>query len=84
MNIFREIAIISILITFVKGHGYLMDPPSRNSAWRVDSSFPIDYDDNGLSFNAVCGSPRHSAAGKTVRTYKAGQTIQIQSVVPKN
>ena len=86
MNILKDIFIVTSLISLVKGQGYLFEPPSRNSAWRVfgtNAGFVTDYDDNGLSFNDVCGSPRHSATGKIVRTYKAGQTIQIQSVVPK-
>jgi hypothetical protein len=84
MNILRKIFIITSIISLVKGHGYLIEPPSRNSAWRVfgsNAGFVTDYDDNGLNFNDLCGSSRHSTAGKIVRTYKAGDTIQIQSVV---
>ena len=30
-------------------HGYLIDPPSRTSAWRVSKDFPIDYNDNQMN-----------------------------------
>ena len=29
-------------------HGRLMVPPSRSSAWREDSRFPINYTDNEM------------------------------------
>merc|ERR1712107_916727 len=31
---------------YVRGHGRLMDPPSRASMWRVGFSNPADYNDN--------------------------------------
>ena len=33
----------------VLGHGYLITPPARASAWRKGFDTPIDYDDNGLN-----------------------------------
>jgi len=30
----------------VSGHGYLMDPPGRNSMWRFGYNTPPDYDDD--------------------------------------
>ncbi|XP_055905596.1 uncharacterized protein LOC129941269 [Eupeodes corollae] len=42
------IAVLSIFCTKVIGHGMLLDPVSRSSRWRVDSSARANYDDNGL------------------------------------
>ena len=56
----------------VYGHGRMIDPPSRNSAWRYDFPNPPHYTDNELNcggFNVqwrtnkgkcgVCGDPYH-------------------------
>ena len=32
----------------VEGHGRLVDPPSRSSAWRYGFDTPRNYDDNQL------------------------------------
>lgn len=42
----------------VYGHGYLIDPPSRSSEWRLGFKNPINYNDNGLSCGGftVCNS----------------------------
>ena len=37
------------LVTFVLGHGMMLDPPSRNSAWRYFSNRPKQYTDNELN-----------------------------------
>ena len=60
------------LITLVLGHGRLIDPASRNAAWRFGFSNPPHYNDNELNcggFNVqwavnkgkcgVCGDPYH-------------------------
>ncbi|KAH9495281.1 hypothetical protein Btru_016289 [Bulinus truncatus] len=36
----------------ILGHGRLLDPPSRMSAWRAGFNVPINYDDQGMN----CGS----------------------------
>jgi hypothetical protein len=42
----------------VNGHGYMLEPPSRNSAWRAGFNTPLDVDDNG-----------HNCGGFAVRTF---------------
>ena len=37
------------LVPFVLGHGMMLDPPSRNSAWRYFSNRPKQYTDNELN-----------------------------------
>ncbi|XP_077291800.1 uncharacterized protein LOC143915185 [Arctopsyche grandis] len=47
--------VLSFLVAaplYVNGHGMVMDPVNRASRWRVDSSAPVNYDDNQL----YCGS----------------------------
>ena len=44
----------SNLFYMVQGHGYLIEPPSRNSAWRRGFHTPTNHDDNGLN----CGGRR--------------------------
>ena len=33
-------------LTHVRGHGYLIQPPARGSAWRVGFNTPRDVTDN--------------------------------------
>lgn len=60
------------LISLVLGHGYMIEPASRNSAWRKGFDNPAHYTDNELNcggFNVqwsknggkcgVCGDPYH-------------------------
>ena len=78
-------------IAVISCHGRLDEPPSRNSAWRfLGAAFPTNYDDNGLA-NArhICGSAGYTtgerfATGKIVRTYQAGQVIDIQTMITSN
>ena len=37
---------IASLLPSVLGHGYLMHPPQRSSAWRFGFQTPTNYDDN--------------------------------------
>ncbi|GFR84280.1 hypothetical protein ElyMa_005994900 [Elysia marginata] len=59
-----------LLVLKVKGHGRLLEPPSRGSLWRLGYSAPVNYEDNQLfcggvkvqySINGgkcgVCGDP---------------------------
>lgn len=39
---------ISAVVHRASGHGRLMDPPGRSSAWRLGFSTPHNYDDNAL------------------------------------
>ncbi|KAK6959371.1 cell wall integrity and stress response component 4 [Biomphalaria glabrata] len=70
----------SILVTawmtfpsVVQGHGRLMDPPARNSMWRLGFPNPVNYNDNELYCGGrmtqwarnngkcgVCGDPHHA------------------------
>ena len=45
--IITSVFTVAMLVARVAGHGYLMDPPARNSAWRVDpDSHEPNYTDN--------------------------------------
>lgn len=46
--IIAAVSMTVLLVVFVNGHGYLMDPPMRSTAWRYGFGTPINYDDNGL------------------------------------
>jgi len=37
-----------LVISFVNGHGRLMDPPARNAMWRFGYPNPVNYNDNEL------------------------------------
>ena len=40
---------LSALAICINGHGMMIDPPNRGSAWRYDpAKFPPYYQDNGL------------------------------------
>ena len=58
----------------VAGHGRLMDPPARNSMWRLGFDNPVNYNDNEL----YCG-------GRMVRYFiylgGHGRLLYIQGVV---
>ena len=41
--------VVTSLIAFVLGHGYLAEPASRNSAWRVFPNRPKQFTDNELN-----------------------------------
>ena len=50
---YSDIYIISLFFLInlneIHSHGYLLDPPSRTSAWRVSSNYPTDYTDNQMN-----------------------------------
>lgn len=67
-----KILIVLRLVFSIHGHGRMIDPPSRNSAWRYGFPNPPHYTDNELNcggFNVqwktnggkcgVCGDPYH-------------------------
>ncbi len=43
------LAIVATVAPLVAGHGILIEPPSRASAWRFGFDTPPNYDDNALS-----------------------------------
>lgn len=57
------------VIDVCKGHGSLIEPPSRSSAWRFGFKTPINYDDMSLNCGGlkrqtknggkcgICGDP---------------------------
>ncbi|BFZ26067.1 hypothetical protein BsWGS_29106 [Bradybaena similaris] len=69
------LAVVGVLLTVashVLGHGRLMDPPARNSMWRLGFPNPVNYNDNELYCGGritqwarnkgkcgVCGDPHH-------------------------
>lgn len=38
--------LVSLFTKEVLGHGYMVDPINRSSIWRVNASFPPNYEDN--------------------------------------
>ncbi|KAH3799741.1 uncharacterized protein LOC127836919 isoform X1 [Dreissena polymorpha] len=42
------VSLLITMVTVVKGHGRLMEPPSRSSMWRRGFNSPPNYDDNAL------------------------------------
>ena len=44
------IVAFSLNIARIHSHGYLIDPPARTSAWRVNpTDFPVNYNDNQMN-----------------------------------
>ena len=43
---------VATLVARVASHGYLMDPPARNSAWKVD---PDNWEPNYNANQQFCG-----------------------------
>jgi hypothetical protein len=46
INFFFTIVVFLLIAHHAYGHGRLIDPPSRASAWRFGFPTPKDYDDN--------------------------------------
>ena len=42
------VLVVAALAAGVRGHGRLLEPPSRASAWRLGLDTPINYNDNQL------------------------------------
>ncbi|GLG98529.1 Uncharacterized protein GBIM_05171, partial [Gryllus bimaculatus] len=53
--------LMGLWLLLLQGHARLMDPPARNSMWRLGFPNPVDYDDNEL----YCGgwSVQHQQNG---------------------
>ncbi|CAL1532026.1 unnamed protein product [Lymnaea stagnalis] len=67
------LALLALLPDCTHAHGRLMDPPARNSMWRLGFANPVNYNDNELYCGGrmtqwarnngkcgVCGDPHHS------------------------
>ncbi|XP_055873782.1 uncharacterized protein LOC106052195 isoform X2 [Biomphalaria glabrata] len=52
MTVLEVTVVLLCLVVVSLGHGRLMDPPSRMSAWRVGFDVPTNYNDQGMN----CGS----------------------------
>ena len=63
LQLIQHLVLIVLIVTSrtVEGHGRLLEPPSRASAWRLGFATPINYNDNEL----FCG-------GFNVRNGKRG------------
>ena len=48
MKLLCIIGVLCFLACDVNGHGYLLEPPGRASAWRAGFPTPHNYDDNAL------------------------------------
>lgn len=77
-DIIRLLVVANVIAT-VFGHGYMEDPPSRNSAWRKFPQRPKQFTDNELNCGGfsvqwpknkgkcgVCGDPYHIKNAKYV------------------
>ena len=82
MEAIFHILIAASIVALVSGHGRLIDPPSRNSAWRYGFETPRQDTDNELNcggFNVqwstnkgkcgVCGDAHHLKPGKALYTH---------------
>lgn len=52
------ISIVLIILKFgrlVSGHGRLMNPPARNSMWRLGFPNPVNYNDHELFCGGYAG-----------------------------
>ena len=47
--ILQNLITLYLILTIVDGHGYLVDPPNRSSAWRYGFKTPINTNDMELS-----------------------------------
>ena len=50
------LVILGSAVNHIQGHGRLIDPPSRASAWRYGFNTPANYNDNQL----YCGGKQVS------------------------
>ncbi|CAL4142475.1 unnamed protein product [Meganyctiphanes norvegica] len=61
------------LAILVKGHGRLIEPPSRASAWRYGFQTPIDYQDN----EGFCGGFNHQYSDNEGRCGICGDAWEL-------
>ncbi|KAJ7379973.1 hypothetical protein OS493_012735 [Desmophyllum pertusum] len=78
------------LITLVLGHGRLISPASRNSAWRFFPNRPKQYTDNELNCGGFSVQWNKTTAnvyakdGFITKTYKEGQEIDVAIDITSN
>lgn len=86
------LAVLAILAAFdqVEGHGRLINPPSRATAWRYDFQTPQDYNDNAgfcggyqvqLSNGGKCGVCGDNYADPEPRDHEAGGKYGTGTIV---
>jgi hypothetical protein len=76
LNIMTAINVLSLMMNIkdVSGHGRLIDPPSRSSAWRFGFNTTINYNDNEL----FCGGFNVSHVSIKI-AFNSFQSIAIKS-----
>lgn len=83
--------VLAAVVVAVSGHATLMEPVNRNSAWRKGFPGPVDYNDMSDECGrrpwtsevipptcTICGPASFPKNGVIVKTYKAGQKIDIE------
>lgn len=65
MKLIIVIGLMCLNICEIFGHGFMIDPPSRSSAWRKKFKTPVNWDDNGL----YCGGLTVSCNKKLLIIY---------------
>lgn len=45
--VISTVILVVLSLDLVAGHGMVMSPVARGSRWRLDTSAPINYNDNG-------------------------------------
>lgn len=72
MNTYITLLVLFIsTASLVKGHGRLMEPASRASAWRKGFNTPANYDDNQL----FCGGSDVSLKNRSVYLHNLLESI---------
>ncbi|XP_063615493.1 uncharacterized protein LOC134788558, partial [Penaeus indicus] len=55
--------VLVLFISIIRGHGRLVEPPSRASAWRFGFDVPVDYNDD----ESFCGGVEHQYQNQSGR-----------------
>jgi len=48
-----KLAVLVVLVGYVRGQGRLLMPPGRSSMWRLGYDTPINFNDNVVSCGGV-------------------------------
>ncbi|XP_005106400.3 uncharacterized protein LOC101846453 [Aplysia californica] len=88
-----SVCVALLLPALTSGHGRLLEPPSRQSAWRAGFKTPINYDDHALYCGGrsnewdvnggkcgICGDPWQGP-----RKYERpnGELVKDNNVIPR-
>lgn len=65
------VILVALNVGEIFGHGYMIDPPSRSSAWRRGFNTSINYDDNGV----YCGG--YGVSNKIIKITRIKKTKKI-------